>query len=85
MFDIICLAVALDQRISNSTFFHAFLRLAQNETHLTGDEQRSVHIRITLPGEEVITVPVTATQETSSVIKVCSVIVFLLLQSGLKL
>lgn len=62
--------VALDQRVSSSTFFHAFLRMAQNETHLSSDEQKNVHIRITLPGEEVISIPVTPIQETSSVIKV---------------
>jgi hypothetical protein len=64
------ITVALDQRISGSTFLHAFLRLAQNDTHLSSDDQKNVHIRITLPGEEIICLPVTATQETSSVIKV---------------
>ena len=64
------ISVALDQRISSSTFFHAFLRMAQNETHLSSDDQKNVHIRITLPGEEVISIPVTPIQETSSVIKV---------------
>ena len=63
-------AVALDQRISSSFFFHSFLRLAQNETHLSSDDQRTVHIRITLPGEEVLSIPVLATQETNSIIKV---------------
>ena len=62
--------VALDQRIGSSLFFHSFLRLAQNETHLSSDDQKTVHIRITLPGEEVLSIPVLATQETSSVIKV---------------
>lgn len=62
-------SIALDQRISGSTFLHAFLRLAQNDTHLSSDDQKNVHIRITLPGEEIISLPVTATQETSSVIK----------------
>ena len=62
--------VALDQRISSSVFFHSFLRFAQNETHLSSDDQRNIHIRISLPGEEVLSIPVLATQETSSVIKV---------------
>jgi len=62
-------SIALDQRISSSLFFHSFLRLAQNETHLSSDDQSTVHIRITLPGEEVLSIPVLATQETSSVIK----------------
>lgn len=64
------LSVSQDQRISSSTFFHSFLRLAQNETHLSNEDQRNVHIRITLPGEEVMVIPVLATEETSSVIKV---------------
>ncbi|XP_046632550.1 sorting nexin-17-like [Daphnia pulicaria] len=62
-------SIALDHRISSSTFFHAFLRMAQNETHLSSDDQKIIHIRITLPGEEVISIPVTPIQETSSVIK----------------
>ena len=44
--------------------------MAQNETHLCNEERKNVHIRITLPGEEVISIPVTPVQETSSVIKV---------------
>lgn len=68
--------VALDHRISSSTFFHAFLRMAQNETHLSSDDQKIIHIRITLPGEEVISIPVTPIQETSSVIKVASFLIF---------
>lgn len=44
--------------------------MAQNETHLSNDDQKNVHIRITLPGEEVISIPVTPIQETGSVIKV---------------
>ncbi len=44
--------------------------MAQNETHLSSDDQKIIHIRITLPGEEVISIPVTPIQETSSVIKV---------------
>lgn len=46
--------------------------MAQNETHLSSDDQKNVHIRITLPGEEVISIPVTPIQETDSVIKVKS-------------
>ena len=68
--------VALDHRISTSTFFHAFLRMAQNETHLSSDDQKIIHIRITLPGEEVISIPVTPIQETSSVIKVTNLSCF---------
>jgi len=62
-------SISQDQRINSSTFFHSFLRLAQNETHLSNEEHRNVHIRITLPGDELLTIPVLATEETSSVIK----------------
>ena len=44
--------------------------MAQNETHLSSDDQKNVNVRITLPGEEVVSIPVTPIQETSSVIKV---------------
>lgn len=66
----LCLLVALDQRISSSTFFHGFLRLAQNETHMCSDDHKNVNIAIILPGDEEVSVPVTPTQETSSVIRV---------------
>lgn len=64
------LTVAKDQRICSSTFFNSFLRLAQNETHLTSEDHRNVHIRISLPGDEVLSVQVRAAEETSSVVKV---------------
>ena len=65
-------AVSQDQRISGSPFFHSFLRLAQSETHLAGEDQStSVRLNVTLPGDEILPLsPVLATEETSSVIKV---------------